>query len=198
MASTEELLNEKFEGVGPITAAAAESTTWWAAGHVMGIPIGLGIGKFINEQSPLGRKIHHYGEIKWLGGIKGKTAFLVSAAVAGSFLFSWLGAVAGAIAGRRNGAIAREQFDRMQQGVRELSDQNQALTAQVTMLEGQLSHTRQQHEEKPHHHEKKEAEHGKAHEAPSHVQKLHDTRHAPHASHQEAVAAQEPAAEMGR
>ena len=190
--SVNDLATEEYQGVGPVTAAAATSTMWMLGGHGIGLVAGglagWGLGKnetIKNTVQGWWKSIKTTAE-RWspTGALEKRFPLIAGGALFGTFLASYVGMAMGAVAGRNNGAIARDQFDRMQAGVRDLQEQNDALKAKADALMEQLKTAQQ-----PTHQVTEVAAHGKH---AGHGHEKHD-------SHLAALTAQEHgAAEVAR
>jgi len=181
------LASEEYKGLGPVTAAVAESTTWALGGHVIGAVAGglagWGLSKHQGVTDVLQQAWNASKE--WLGRYSPKNALakrfplIAGGALFGTFAASYVGMVAGAVAGRKHGEIARDQFDRLQAGVQELQEENDWLKAKADSLLEQLKAAQHQ----PKTQVTEVAEHAKLHGHAHGAHKQHD-------SHVSALAAQ--------
>lgn len=145
-------VREEYQGA----SVATGSTSWWAAGHIIGLPIGGAIGLILGQNerwhdAVVGAWKSTKGtwDALWSGITKRLSfgeaashsrvgAYVLSGAVTGSAIFGLVAWFVGAGAEIRNAIRGRTQFDRLQDRIEDLSAENAALHAKAEALFEQL------------------------------------------------------------
>ena len=200
MVDQPDIAKERYEG----PSAVAGSASWWAAGHIIGIPVGGLIGGLLgyNEQlhqavvnswkvvtsksGALWEKAMQHLPYRDVLASRGRMgAYVASGAAAGTFAMGMIAWAIGSGAEIRNAIRGRAQFDRLQDRVQDLAEENAALKMKADALLEQLKKAQQ-----PTH----EVSHVVAHEKHSAAAEAR----AKHDSHVAALALQNAAMEAAR
>ncbi len=150
MAEKPDNVREEYQGA----SVTSGSLSWWAAGHIVGIPVGAIAGGLLgqNEQwhqavvrtwestkgawNTLWEKMSKFLHLEKSHSRVG--TYVASGAATGTALFGILAWIAGSGAEVRNAIRGRAQFDRLQDRIEDLSAENVALHAKAEALFEQL------------------------------------------------------------